>query len=370
MYKLNLNFASRAFGCFLAPAMCAAILITATTPFGTVQAGVKNTVIAVIPIPGYNPNESAVTRDGNTAYVAAEEGSGGPSELFVINAISTTVVTSIPLTGQNEAFGVAITPDGTQVFVSNVTSNTISVISTASNTVTSTITAGTFPEGLAVTPDGSELWVANNGDPGLDDGTVTVYSVSNGSLINTIDTGGTPTQIQFSRSGKTAYVLNDNGGVGFVDVIDTKTGNITNPNLGFGMIFQPFIGMSLSPSGQTLFAGNGVATITALDINDSATASGLNYLIPVFSPSEPQNSQALGQTAITPDGKYLYVADFSVDQVSFIAANPKKSLGTVDMPAGSGPYNLTLSPNGTYLYVSNFNGETVAIVAVKESVFP
>ena len=127
--------------------------------------------------------------------------------------------------------------------------------------------------------------------------------------------------------------------------------------------------MILSPNDLKLFAGNGVATVTVLNISN-APGGGLNYLIPVFPPSEPQNSQALGQTAITPDGKYLYVADFSVDQVSVISTSANKSVQTVDMPGGSGPYNLTLAPYANYLYVSNFNGQTVAIVGVKEFVFP
>ena len=39
--------------------------------------------------------------------------------------------------------------------------NTVSVINTATNTVSATITVGTDPYGVSVSPDGSKVYVAN-----------------------------------------------------------------------------------------------------------------------------------------------------------------------------------------------------------------
>ena len=41
--------------------------------------------------------------------------------------------------------GVAVTPDGTKVYVANTDSNTVSVIDTATNTVTATVNVGNSP---------------------------------------------------------------------------------------------------------------------------------------------------------------------------------------------------------------------------------
>ena len=57
--------------------------------------------------------------------------------------------------------GVAVTPDGSKVYVANFLSNNVSVIATATNTVTATIPAGSEPFGVAVTPDGCKVYVAN-----------------------------------------------------------------------------------------------------------------------------------------------------------------------------------------------------------------
>ena len=57
--------------------------------------------------------------------------------------------------------GVAVTPDGSKVYVANFLSNNVSVIATATNTVTATIPVGSEPFGVAVTPDGCKVYVAN-----------------------------------------------------------------------------------------------------------------------------------------------------------------------------------------------------------------
>jgi YVTN family beta-propeller protein len=52
-------------------------------------------------------------------------------------------------------------------YIANGDDNTVSVISTATNTVIgSPISVGIAPTGVAVTPDGSKVYVANNGFAG------------------------------------------------------------------------------------------------------------------------------------------------------------------------------------------------------------
>ena len=58
------------------------------------------------------------------------------------------------ITVGTEPYGLALTPNGTKLYVSNARSNTISVIDTASDTVTKTITVNAEPRGLAITNDG------------------------------------------------------------------------------------------------------------------------------------------------------------------------------------------------------------------------
>src|SRR5215831_313246 len=77
----------------------------------------------------------------------------------VIATATNTVVATVPV-GTNP-FGVAITPDGTHAYVTNGSSDTVSVIATATNTVVATVSVGSLPVGVAITPDGTHAYVAN-----------------------------------------------------------------------------------------------------------------------------------------------------------------------------------------------------------------
>jgi YVTN family beta-propeller protein len=57
--------------------------------------------------------------------------------------------------------GIAVTPNGSYVYVANAYDDTVSVIQTSDNTVVDTITVGDHPDGIAVTPNGSYVYVAN-----------------------------------------------------------------------------------------------------------------------------------------------------------------------------------------------------------------
>lgn len=74
----------------------------------------------------------------------------------VINTATNTVIATIPV--GIAPFGVAVSPDGSKVYV---TGEVVSVIATAMNTVTATIPVGIAPTGVAVTPDGSKVFAAN-----------------------------------------------------------------------------------------------------------------------------------------------------------------------------------------------------------------
>ena len=61
----------------------------------------------------------------------------------IIDTATNTITATI--TGFSSPCGIAITPDGTKVYVANYNSNTVSVIDTATNTVTTTVPVGNSP---------------------------------------------------------------------------------------------------------------------------------------------------------------------------------------------------------------------------------
>lgn len=90
------------------------------------------------------------------------------------------------------SYGKSITPDEKFAYITNVNSNTISVIHTSSNTVTTkSIPVGTKPIALTITPDGERLYVANMGDS-----TLSVIQTSDNTVLpTTIPVRGFPSSI-------------------------------------------------------------------------------------------------------------------------------------------------------------------------------
>jgi YVTN family beta-propeller protein len=56
---------------------------------------------------------------------------------------------------------VAVTPDGTHVYITNIGSNTVSVIATATNTVVATVPVGIGLAFVAITRDGTLVYVTS-----------------------------------------------------------------------------------------------------------------------------------------------------------------------------------------------------------------
>jgi len=72
----------------------------------------------------------------------------------VIDAATNMVTAKISVGGGSQ--GVAVSPDGSKLYVANECDNTVSVIDAVTNMGTATITVGVNPVGVAITPDGSK----------------------------------------------------------------------------------------------------------------------------------------------------------------------------------------------------------------------
>ena len=59
--------------------------------------------------------------------------------------------------------GVSMSQDGTRAYVANGSSNNVSVIDIATNTVVATVNVGSQPQYATVTPDGTKVYVPNFG---------------------------------------------------------------------------------------------------------------------------------------------------------------------------------------------------------------
>jgi YVTN family beta-propeller protein len=150
---------------------------------GIPEVGVVETgnVIA-LPAPGY-VYAIAIAPDGRHAYVPYAESS---ESVAVIDTATNTIVKTVLVanSGGTTPDGVAVTPDGKYVYVTNGI-NGVAVIDATSNAVVETVPVGTSPAGVAVTPDGKHVYVANQGSD-----FVAVIDTANNTVVATVPVTG------------------------------------------------------------------------------------------------------------------------------------------------------------------------------------
>jgi YVTN family beta-propeller protein len=188
-----------------------------------------NTVVATVPLSNINPIAVAVTPNGKYAYVAGGVSGHPPTAaptptVFVIDTASNTVVAEVTVGEVNNPYvvistGVAITPDGKQVYVTNsFPLDTVSVIDTASNTVVATVPVGGNPGGVAVTPDGTRAYVTGSN-------TVSVIATAADTVVASVPVAGYSSGVAVTPGGKQVYVTNSFP-VDTVSVIDTASNTV------------------------------------------------------------------------------------------------------------------------------------------------
>ena len=154
---------------------------------------------------GTQPIDVAVSPDGSSVWVANRgDNLGRCIGGCTVSRISTTTnAVTATITVGTAPRGVAVSPDGSSVWVTNTFDDTVSRISTTTNAVTDTIAVGTGPFGVAVSPDGSSVWVAN-----FTNETVSRIATSNNAVTATITVGSYPIGVAVSPDGSSVWVAN------------------------------------------------------------------------------------------------------------------------------------------------------------------
>jgi YVTN family beta-propeller protein len=128
------------------------------------------------------------------------------NDLVLLNIETDSIEKQIP-TKQKKSHLVVLHPTRPLAYVTNMKSNSISVINFNKNTVVKIIPCGLTTESIDITPDGSEIWVTNkNGN------SITVINTITNMVLDTLATGNEPLKIKFSVDGKYCLVANANDG--------------------------------------------------------------------------------------------------------------------------------------------------------------
>ena len=250
--------------------------------------------------------------------------------------------------------GVAVNPAGTFAYVANWGDDSVSVIRTSDNNVTTIQAVGFGPWGVAVSPDNSRVYV------GLSDGSVTVIDANNSNVVTTIPAvGGVLNGIV--AAGSRVYV--SDATFGQVVVIDGPTLSVIGRiDVGSPPNSSP-MGLVANPSGTRVYVADlgfdQVHLITVLEVSVIDTGSLAVVQTLVIDPdpliiSQPTDSTLAtpGGVALSPDGSRLYVANDAVNQVTIITLSNGDRAYVAVGAARTWPFGIATDPTGL-AYVAN-----------------
>jgi|GEM_PF-3428026 len=302
-----------------------------------------NSVIATVTVQA-PPQCLAITSDGTRVYVTCA--SANPTDgVSVIDTATNSVIATILIPGDVFPQPLVITPDNASVYVENIFADTVSVIDTATNSVIATVAVGslgTSVQFLAITPDGTRVYVANQ----LSDN-VSVIDTATNSVIATITVGDAPRFLASTPDGARVYVVNRNSSD--VSVIDTATNSVATVVV--GSFPQSFVS---TPDGTRIYvACSGMPSLVS--VIDTATNSVIATVV------VGSSSQFL---TITPDGTRVYVANTDSDNVSVVDTETNSVIATVavgDLGATGIQFRAITSDN-TRVYVANRDSSSVSVI--------
>lgn len=315
-------------------------------------------------IPG-TPRDVALYADGITTKIYVTT---GDDKVYVIDPITDTVNTTITADSfQLLTRGIAANPALGEVYVADTQRDLISVIEVATDTVTSSFSAGDNPKGILVyaTSDlditNDFIFVANEGaSGGLGD--IRIFDAYSKMLLNTLDNTpfGKYASGMVIANGK-LYVGNGNGTLvtGSVSVVEfppgtiesATTGSITSATItssikvGLQDKTYPTV-MAVSADEENIYVVNNytdpVGTVSVIDTNIDKVITTLEV-----------GGNPRGITSV---GDIVYVVSFSEVNISVIDTRLNQVLSCsdyCDIQPGGRPLLNTATPDGNKLYVIN-----------------
>jgi YVTN family beta-propeller protein len=202
------------------------------------------------------PHGIWVSGDGKHIWLTCE---GAQSVLEL--SVKDGAVGKVWKTSQDVSHMLVPTPDEKKLYVANIRSGSVSVVDRAADSV-QTIPTGAGAEGIDVTPDGSEVWVTNRAA-----NTISVIPVDEDAVTASFESGGTmPIRVKFTPDGREAWVTNAKSDA--ITIFDVASRKLT-ATLPAGKV--P-IGMQMSPDGRRVFIANtNDNRITVIDVRRRIT---------------------------------------------------------------------------------------------------
>ncbi len=288
----------------------------------------------------------------NGRFLLVSNDGAGIQSLQVMSTSNSRVLQTIPYTAPNSVFvGLAYSPDGSHAYASGGGSDvvhTFTVPASGQLAPDGDITIGTtkqnpFPTGLSISPDGSTLYVANNLA-----NNVSVVSTATKTVTSTIAIGSYPYTTLVSKDGKAIYA--SNWGDGTISVIDASSKKVT-ATIAVG---QHPSAMAFGPDGILFVADSNSDAISVVNTDSNKAVRTIS--VAPYSKA-PLSSSPEG-LSVSRDNKYLYVATAGNNAIVVVALNGDKGLEKVlgRIPTAWYPTSVAVGKDNKTLFVTNAKG--------------
>jgi YVTN family beta-propeller protein len=278
---------------------------------------------------------------GDLLYVC----NGGVGNISIVDLNTNLEAASIERPSM--PYGTALSPDGSRLYVTGVSSGKVFVINTSTGNITDTINAGSGPY-IAMSADGSQACLM--GDYGSKLGMkLTILNMSTQKVTATLPGGTRPRAATFSPDGSILYVA-DMGNNG-IRALNISSGELISYTLSGG---YP-IGLSISPDGDHLYAAViSSSSMSRVYPSDCPTFTCCNPAFIVQSlvglitgKGAPGDTDAIYQ---------LNASDLSIESTIPLGAAP---MGYVAGPEAMA-FVVCDGGYGSYLYIVNTSARDVA----------
>lgn len=224
------------------------------------------------------------------------------------------------------------------IYVVNSGSNSVTVISSNTNTVVATISSGfNTPQSLAYCPTNNSMYVTNNGSA-----TVSVINC-NTNAVSTISMGFTNTfEIAYNSINNSMYVAT----VSSIKVIDCSTNSVSILTL---LGFIP-AGVAFNPYNNNIYVVDFAANLVyPIDCNTNTIGSSIATGSSPYYLSYSQTSNK------------LYVANYSSNNITVIDAASNAVLSTIAV--GTNPNSIGWNSYNDLMYIGNYTDNTLSIIS-------
>jgi 6-phosphogluconolactonase len=315
---------------------------------------------------GANPQGIAISPDGASVYVT--NASANFISLYSRNLStgSLSLLGASPVGTDFNPTGICVSPDGTSVYVANYSSVSISQYSRNISTgdlaalSPSSVPSGNNPNGIVISPDGLFVYATSTGD-----NSIVIYSRNSstgllsyaGAGFFTTDVGVSPWVIKVTADNLFLYVINQTGNTISMYSRNVSTGDLTSLGTPIATGVTPF-DFVISPDGLFLYVTN-LSENTVSIFNRNISTGQLSFYATAATGTTPTG------IVVTPDGGFIYVLNNSDNTISMYSRDANTGsitlLTSPTVAAGSAPHVVTITADGSSVYVANNGDATVSM---------